>query len=219
VRCKKGLILFFNSWQTDSCTFCLNRPDIDREFGVEGRPSGGVMFIKRLLPPFCYRFDLLTHFWINRIWLLARAGVARPIANAASVNSKCIFIVFLLMFYAVECLSPKNLMQDITLQHCASVEITPCCCPPVQNTPHFHAPDLIASRCPARGFSLGQEGGGTKARNVRLHGQVDNIKPRSPRPRFWSSSQWQSPCGGDRESQPATNKPFLSGWQMPVWDR
>ena len=28
--------------------------------------------------------------------------MARPIANAASVNSKRIFIVFLLMFYAVE---------------------------------------------------------------------------------------------------------------------
>ena len=61
--------------------------------------------------------------------------MARPIADATSLNSKRIFMVFLLMFYAVECLSPKNLMRAITLQHCASVEIAPCCCRPVQNTP------------------------------------------------------------------------------------
>ena len=58
---------FFNRQQTVSCTFCLPRPDIDPEFCVEGCISGRVMFVMRLLHPFCYRFNLSEHFWINRI--------------------------------------------------------------------------------------------------------------------------------------------------------
>ena len=51
------------------------------------------MFIIRLLPPLCYRFDLLTYFWINRILLLGEGWRGNANANPTVATIERVFIV------------------------------------------------------------------------------------------------------------------------------
>ena len=95
-RCESLSIPFLDGLLTGSqSTFRQPVPHLNRILCEQSRDSSGVALVLGLDKLHVDRFNLLAHFWIDRILLLGKGWQKQSLlSNPARVSSKRIFIVF-----------------------------------------------------------------------------------------------------------------------------